>query len=128
MAGTFDNGMLTIYVDGNLETSASSGSTFGSGNTRYGFLGLGSEADAFDGGKGPSDYFDGDLDDVRIYSRTLSQAEVGNLAGKTAAYTQPLYLLLTPQDPAIDINSDGAVDLKDYALLADMFLDELLWP
>jgi hypothetical protein len=27
-----------------------------------------------------------------------------------------------------DLNGDGAVDVKDYALLAEVFLDEVLWP
>ena len=29
---------------------------------------------------------------------------------------------------AADLNDDDTIDLKDYALLADMFLDEALWP
>jgi len=68
------------------------------------------------------------LDEVRIYDEALSQTGIGWLAGKTTTYTQPLYLLLTPRDPAIDMNSDNTVDLKDYAVLVDMWLDELLWP
>jgi hypothetical protein len=71
---------------------------------------------------------DGDLDDVRIYSRALSQGEVASLAGKTAPFAQPLYLLLTPQDPAINVQVDSVIDLKDYALLVDHWLDEILWP
>jgi hypothetical protein len=27
-----------------------------------------------------------------------------------------------------DLNADGYVDLADYAVLADTWLDELLWP
>jgi len=37
-------------------------------------------------------------------------------------------VMLNPQDPAIDLNSDGAINLKDYAVYADTWLDELLWP
>jgi len=44
VTGVFDNGTLTIYIDGVAEPSASGGSTFGSGNTRYGFIGANSEA------------------------------------------------------------------------------------
>jgi len=29
---------------------------------------------------------------------------------------------------AVDMNGDNTIDLKDYALLADTFLDEKLWP
>lgn len=75
-----------------------------------------------------NNYFDGLIDDVRIYNRALSQAEVADLASRNATFTQPLYLLLTPQDPAVNIHNDGTINLADYALLVDMWLDELLWP
>ncbi len=91
-------------------------------------MGSRSEADVFDGDTGTPWHFNGDLDDVRIYSRALSQAEVADLAGKTAAFTQPLYLLLTPQDPAINMNNDRTINFKDFALLADTWLDEQFWP
>jgi hypothetical protein len=81
VAGVFDNGTLIIYIDGNPEPSTSGGSTFGRGvNTRYGFLGVGSEATTFDGNRGPNNYFDGDMDDVRIYDRALEPEEVAQLA------------------------------------------------
>jgi len=128
VAGVFDNGTLATYVDGHLEGSALGGSTFGTGNTRYGFVGQCSEAEEFDGLTGDPWRFDGDLDDVRIYSRALSQGEVGTLAGKTAAYTQALHLLLTPQDAAINVHADNTIDFKDYALFVDGWLDQALWP
>jgi hypothetical protein len=56
--------------------------------------------------------FQGMIDEVRIYGRVLSLAEVEYLAGK----------------PMIDINKDGSIDFKDYALMADVWLEELLWP
>jgi hypothetical protein len=74
------------------------------------------------------EFWGGLVDDVRIYNRALSQGEVASLAGKTATFAQPLHLLLTPPDPNINLYDDDTIDLKDYALLADMFLDEVLWP
>ena len=56
--------------------------------------------------------FQGMIDEVRIYNRALSLAEVEYLAGTTM----------------IDINNDGSIDFKDYTLLADVWLEELLWP
>jgi hypothetical protein len=56
--------------------------------------------------------FQGLIDEVRIYNRALSLAEVEYLAGT----------------PMIDINKDGSIDFKDYALMADVWLEELLWP
>jgi hypothetical protein len=80
IAGVFDNGTLIIYIDGNSESPDSGGSTFGKGKTRYGFLVVGSEATSFDGNKGPTNYFNGDMDDVRIYNRALSAQEISQLA------------------------------------------------
>jgi hypothetical protein len=56
--------------------------------------------------------FQGLIDEVRIYNRALSWAEIEYLAGK----------------PMIDGNNDGVVDFRDYTIMADMWLEELLWP
>jgi hypothetical protein len=73
-------------------------------------------------------YFDGSLDDFRIYNRALSQGEVAWLADRTTEFAQPLYLMLTPNDPNIDVYVDGTIDFKDYAVLANDWLKEQLWP
>jgi len=113
---------LRIYLDGQLmEAGGTAVSNYGSSS--YGFnIGGSGVWDA------SGNWFSGQIDEVRVYSRALSQAEVGSLAGKTATYTQLLYPLLTPQDPAMDMVSDGTIDLRDYSVLADTWLDELLWP
>jgi len=80
VAGVFDNGLMTIYVDGAVDATAFGGRTFGTGNVRIGFLGVGSEAEHFDGEKLPESYFDGVLDDIRIYDRALSRSEIEMLA------------------------------------------------
>jgi len=80
VAGVFDNGTMTIYIDGVPEPSVSGGSTFGSGDLRYGFVGVGSEANVFDGNKGPSNYFNGDIDDFRIYEKALTRQEILDVA------------------------------------------------
>ena len=61
--------------------------------------------------------FVGAMDDIRIYERALSQAEVASLAGRTEPFSEPF-----------DLNVDGTVDSKDFAALADVWLDEQLWP
>ena len=89
-----------------------------------------SEAAVFDGNRsGTPGYFDGDLDDVRIYERALSHGEIVNLAGVPVGGTlrQPLQpLLSTAAD--VDLYDDGTVDFKDFAVLMASWLDELLWP
>ena len=69
---------------------ATRGSTFGTGSTRYGFVGANSEATTFNGALGgtPS-FFVGDVDDLRIYHRALSAAEVAGMAGRTDPFEQP---------------------------------------
>jgi hypothetical protein len=63
-------------------------------------------------GRWQNSYFSGLIDELRVYSRALSLAEIQYLAGK----------------PRIDINNDGTVDFRDYAILADKWLEEILWP
>jgi len=42
VTGVYDKGRLIIYIDARPEASASGGNTFGSGNTRFGFIGANS--------------------------------------------------------------------------------------
>jgi len=121
VAAVADPTSMKIYLDGQLAVTGGGAANYGSSTFTFN-IGGGGIWDA------TGNWFSGQTDEVRVYSRALSQAEIGSLAGKTAPYTQDLYVLLTPQDPAIDMNSDGTINLKDYALLADTFLDEVLWP
>jgi len=73
--------------------------------------------------------FTGQIDDVRIYSRAVSQAQIANLAGIAAGTTfaQPLdALLTTPEDT--DLQDDEKIDFLDYAVLVQSWLEEQLWP
>lgn len=73
--------------------------------------------------------FTGQIDDLRIYSRALPHAEIANLAGMAAGstFTQPLANMLSTHED-IDLVDDDRIDFKDYAALADSWLDEILWP
>jgi hypothetical protein len=113
------DGDVDFYIDGAwAETVAGDFSM----NDTQGFL-IGGLASAT-----ATEWFEGLIDDLRIYGRELSQGEVGWLAGKTTAYSQDLSLLLMPPNPAINAHDDGTVDFKDFAVLADQWLDEMLWP
>jgi hypothetical protein len=61
--------------------------------------------------------FNGLIDELRIYSRVLSDAEIAWLADVTEPFSEPF-----------DLHQDGTVDFKDYAVLADSWLQERLWP
>jgi len=84
VAGVFDNGKLTVYIDGYPQEPAFGGATFGTGTPRFGYVGLGSESTEFNlEPRTPASFFTGAVDDVRIYERALTDAEVAGLAGRT---------------------------------------------
>lgn len=67
-----------IYVDGVEEvrkTNQHLGKGLGTGITRYGFIGDGSEANVFDANRN-NKFFEGTLDEVRIYQRVLTPDEI----------------------------------------------------
>ena len=102
---------ITLYLDGSVVAQNTEATLTPSdlGMTAYNWLGRSQfEADA---------YYTGLIDDFRIYSRALAQAEVAWLAGRTS-----------PFSIEEDLDQDGTVDFQDYAILADAWLDELLWP
>ena len=75
-----------IFADGVMVASKSnthSGRNLGTNyrQKQYGFIGWGSEASTFDGNGNvhPNDFMKGKIDDVRIYSRSLSEEEISAL-------------------------------------------------
>lgn len=59
-----------IFVNGVevLGINAHSGTALGTANTRYGYIGTGSEAGSFNGGSGPDNFLFGEIDELRISS------------------------------------------------------------
>jgi len=82
VCGVFDSGVATLYIDGVAEASAFPvsgtvfGTTFGSTNVRYGLIGRNSEATEFNGAQGIGAPIKGDIDDLRIYDKALTEAEI----------------------------------------------------
>jgi len=72
----FDSGRMTVYIDGLADSTTNGGATFGSGQTRYGFLGADSLATSFDGARDRFAALVGDIDDLRIYDRVLTPEEI----------------------------------------------------
>jgi hypothetical protein len=126
----FDNGAMALYIDGKIDATAIVAGTLGTGTLRYGFIGDRSEATEVDGDKNtPPWFFQGEIDDFRIYDRAVPQAEIANLAGIAAGstLTQPVYGLLSTTGDS-DLADDERIDFMDYAVLLDSWLDEELWP
>jgi hypothetical protein len=70
-------------------------------------------------------FFDGMLDDLRIYDYALTDGEILSLAGVAEVY----YPVTSPANTYDEepINSKK-VNFKDLAVLADEWLQELVWP
>jgi hypothetical protein len=96
VAGTFDGTVLCLYVDGNLVASQSlSGSIVPStGPLRIGGNSIWGE------------YFDGVIDDVRVYNRALSQLEI-QLTMNAAVTSPPAVLLQALPQASGNIAADG---------------------
>jgi hypothetical protein len=70
-----------IYIDGSLEASGSG--TFVAPLDAVIEVAVGADI------RDNNDYFDGAIDDVRIYERPLSYAEIAGLAGRTQPFDKP---------------------------------------
>ncbi|MCJ7675646.1 MAG: LamG domain-containing protein, partial [Sedimentisphaerales bacterium] len=62
-------------------------------------------------------FFPGKVDDVKIWNRALTGAQIAWLAGRTSTFSIPA-----------DLHQDGVINFKDFAKLADSWLEEILWP
>ncbi|MGD8787010.1 MAG: hypothetical protein PVJ60_06270, partial [Phycisphaerales bacterium] len=93
MAGTYDGNALKFYLDGVLSVTTTYASSIGTA-THNVYLGENSQQ--------TGRYFDGILDDARIYSRVLTQEEIMDvLQGVSTAATKP-----DPKNEAIDVPRD----------------------
>ena len=83
---SYDNGTIKYYIDGNLKEGETQG--VASINTTKTPISIGSwESDP------DTVYFDGEVDDVRIYNRALSETEVAELYALEKPQAQPGDLL-----------------------------------
>jgi hypothetical protein len=117
---SFDCTELKIYIDDvlaiTLEYTGSIASTDYSVN-------LGRNA------QNTTRFYEGLLDDARIYNRVLSHSEIGYLADQIPGDGE-LYI---PIQSDADVYSAEApdsriIDVKDYALMATEWPGEVLWP
>lgn len=84
VCGVFDASAVSdkkIYIDGQLDNEVdayTTGARLGTGTTRYGFIGDGSEASSFNAGRNNLNY-DGLVDEVVVYHRALSATEIADM-------------------------------------------------
>lgn len=82
VVATFNAEMKRIYVDGKVDVEAATATTnkmIGPKAQRYGFIGIGSEADVFNGNASPTWTFKGLMDEFLMFHRALSEDEVESL-------------------------------------------------
>jgi beta-galactosidase len=112
LAGTYDGNDLKLYVDNVLENTTHHTGTIA---TNFNWLGIGTTA-------GVAQYYNGVIDEARIYNRALDPNEVAYLATDGTGVI-PLNSLANLYDVAPHI-----INFKDFAMLADKWLEEELWP
>ena len=120
LAGTYDGATARLYVDGVLDGSMATTGAI-SKNTAPVYISGNSEK--------ASRLWNGSIDDVRIYNRALTEAEVRLLADTTPGDGK-LYVPVGSSAELYEkepVNS-RSVNLRDFAELADQWLGMQLWP
>ncbi|MHC4646216.1 MAG: LamG-like jellyroll fold domain-containing protein [Planctomycetota bacterium] len=116
LAGTYDGSIVKCYVNGQVVGTEQADSIPLSQDPCG--LGIGNRSDADD------QPLHGAVDDVRVYDRALSAAEIAWLATDGAGYV-PLRSPLNLYDKEI---SGQAINFRDYAVLMASWLEKKLWP
>ena len=77
----FDGKHKRIYIDGKLDAEVkATHKIMGKAITRYGFIGIGSEAGAFDAATGPNCAFKGVMDEFFLFHRAVTAKELVHMA------------------------------------------------
>jgi hypothetical protein len=115
IAGTYDQNEQLIYVNGVVEDSNARGAVDLFTDANDG-LGIG-------GRYGDGADFEGKIDDVRVYDRAVTAAEIGYIVCGSDGLC-----LLESEANLYDGEDPEVIDFKDYATLFDYWGHEQLWP
>jgi hypothetical protein len=78
---------------------------------------------------GPEAFFSGMLDDVRLYDKALLQAEIASIRDGTLGTVSNYHPVQSSADLyQAELPGSRAVNFRDFAVLADMWLEKQLWP
>jgi hypothetical protein len=122
VVGVYSEGnYIRTYVNGVLDRALTTTAVLG---TSTGTLKIGCEPYTT-----TANFFNGIIDDLRIYNKALSAGEIAYLADETPADGK-LYIAVPSVAELYSGEPEGSrkIDLKDYAELADAWLEEILWP
>ena len=123
VAGIRNGTQLLVYVDGALDGTGTLPAGYDlSGTTQHNAY-IGVITDNRDGTL--IKYFTGLIDDVQIYNYALSDTDILSVAGLTEMYhpvTSPANI--SNDEPA----NSRSVNFRDFAVLADEWLQQLVWP
>ena len=116
------DGFATFYFDGTKQDTMDISVSPGSIDTGYPII-LGTDARAYIDGQMPPHWFDGAIDDVRIYNYALSDVEIAELY---VDFNPEHKLCLEPLQG--DLTGDCVVGLDDFAIFAAVWLECNLIP
>ncbi|MHC4558944.1 MAG: LamG-like jellyroll fold domain-containing protein [Planctomycetota bacterium] len=119
---------LRVYCNGELQSSkanATASDISSPGEPLYIGAKQREDAHAANSASAPIDhYFEGMLDDLHIYDYALSQAEILGVIGSDLYVPLTSSANISDEEPA----NSKKVNFKDFAILADEWLEERVWP
>ena len=113
-----------LYINGVLDTPTNEDNIIGGTTSGYTTLIVGR------GGKDSGGSWDGLVDDVRVYEVALTAAQVQTVMNDGDIPVVDVYVPLESVANLYDEEpqSQKRVNFKDFAILADEWLEELVWP
>jgi hypothetical protein len=119
---------LRVYCNGELQSSkanATAGDISSPGEPLYIGAKQQEDAHAANSASAPIDhYFEGMLDDLRIYDYALSRAEILGVIGSDLYVPLTSLANISDEEPA----NSKKVNFRDFAVLADQWLEQQSWP
>jgi hypothetical protein len=122
VAATFDGTTGRLYLNG---SEVASGPFSFANKTDAGMTIGNNNSDSWPGCPG---VFNGDMDDIRIYNLALSAAQIAYLADTTPDDGELHSVLSQVELFEAGMQSTLVVNFADFAVLADRWLDQELWP